>query len=154
MNNVLAAGVVLWTLALGTGGLVVAGATNPEATASAIDDAVGLVGADGDVEVYVDESGTITADASTGSTNASVTTSEDGDARVELQNDAITAGVEDSANAGMCAVGLSGKDTPVEMTVDSENDSVSADVSDDAEWTDGPSERRTAAEIVEECRTR
>lgn len=153
MNNIVAAGAVLWALALGTGGFVVAGATNPEATASAIDDAVGLVGADGDVEVYVDESGTITADAAIGSTNASVTTSESGEARVELQNDAITEGVEDSTAAGLCAVGLDAEDSPVDMEVDAENDSVTADVSDDAEWTDDSPERRTPTEIVQQCRT-
>lgn len=153
MENIALAGAVLWTMALGTGAFTVAGVTHPGATAGAIDGGIEVAGFGDDVEVTVTEDGQLTARAATDSTNVTVDAGDDGDARVDIRNDAVTGGVERSATAGLCAVGLAADDSPVQMQVDAENDSVTADVTDDAEWIDEKDSRDASiAENVERCR--
>lgn len=151
MNNALAVGAVMWTLVLGSGGVVTAGTTHPEATADAADSAAELVAPDESVEVYVDEDGTIRASADTGDTSASVSTTESGDASVSITNGGVTTGVEGSATTGLCAVGLSRSDAPVDVRVDAENDTVSANVSDDAAWSDDPPGAAQPADVLDRC---
>ena len=158
IDRVVAVGILLWAVALGTSGVAVAGTVAPDAVESTAEDAtrtaegvtravegsvITVAGFGGDVRVRMSNE-SVSARARTGETTVDLEGLGTQNASGSLSSPALGDGSAGSIRTGLCAAGLDGPDSPVGITVDEDAERASVTFREYRE----PKPREASAEAV------